>query len=307
MPEYGFRVRFLLEEGYVIGHDGDSLDIPLPSGQKKVILRPVSGAKIRESSNLTLRANGFSSADEAHAYGQRIKNALKLCGLLIHVGIDVGKDTATSGAGKMVKDTMKAAGIKLLDDVHGLIVYPEDLPIRFASIRGELTVEKSSTTFIEALTKAYEIVFTLTDKQSLALELYNISRFESLHRARFLTLVTAVECLGSRAKQPEHIISYIDVLIEQTKGSLLDTEREHLVPRLRELKTESISRSCRNLVNEYLGQEAMKFFSTCYNIRSKLVHEGSTPKDTRLARDVLKLDELVSQLLLATITNSRAS
>jgi hypothetical protein len=305
MSPFGFRIRFLLPESSRINCESNTLEIPLSSTGEVVLLKSVSKAKITDSDNLTIRGSGFSSADEAYNHGKRVKNALLWCGVCLRIGIDTGKDRATSGVGKVLIDRAKDEGIHLLNDVHGLSVYSEDMPVRFVAVTGSMVIGTPASKFIEEFSKIYKLALEFTDKQSLAIELYNLSHFEASLRARFLSLVSAIECISSPEKLPLPIIAHLDKMIELTKTAINGSEGTNLIDRLRELRRESISRACRKLVESSLGPEAMKLFKTCYDARSKLTHEGRIPKNVDLGTYVPKLDQLVSQLICAVVVGSK--
>lgn len=312
MPSYGFRIRFLLSEAYRINHNANILQISLPTGDKEVLLKSVSVANIKDSINLAIVGSGFSSEHEADICGRRVKNSLLLCGLRLQMGIDVGKDKARGGITKYGKEWLKkTTGIKeetlLLNDIHGLCVYPEEkgVDVRFVSIGFKVHLGQSSTKFVEEFKKAYKLSPKLTDKQSLALELYNTSHFESSLRARFLTLVTAIECLCVRATRPKTVLDFLKKLIDTTEGADLEPpERKSLIDGLKNLKTESVRKSCLQLAEKHLGGDAMSLFQECYSIRGGLAHDGKCPGGADIGTYTPKLDKLVSQLILADIENS---
>lgn len=307
MPSYGFRIRFLLPEDCGINHDAKILQIPLPTRDKEVLLKSVSEANIKDSNNLAIFASGFSSSHEADICGRRVKNSLLLCGLCFQMGFDVGKDEArgviTEYGKELLKKTRKMKEkTLLLNDIHGLCVYPEEksVDVRFASTSIQFRIGKSPTRFVEEFKKAYEL--NPTDKQSLALELYNTSHFESSLRARFLTLVTAVECLCIQDEQPDPVVKYVETLIEQAKKSGIEAVQENsFLGRLGALKIESISKSCRRLVEKHLDVGAVDLFQECYDIRSDLSHDGKCQEGVDLGTYTPELDKLVSQLILADI------
>lgn len=303
MPTYGFRIRFLLPEESAIDYDAEILDIPLPSVGLTLVLRSVPESSIRKSRNLTIRGSGFPSEDEARACGRRTKNALMLCGARLRMGIDVGKDWQPPVRIKGLEAMDRYKGVRLLPDVHGLSVFPEDKPVDFPCVKLSRVSLKAATEFVEELGKAYEIAPKLTDKQSLALELYGAAHFESSLRARFLTLVIAVECLSTQEEQPQHVLDHLKELMELTEKSLEAPKREEIVARLGNLKRESISESCRELVGRYLGPDAVKLFKDCYDARGKIVHDGEPPEDFDLGSYTRRLDKLVSQLLIADATS----
>lgn len=309
MSSYGFRIRFLLPEYRRIEHNTEILQILLPTGDKEVLLKSVPKVKIKDSINLAVFASGFSSKCEADNCGRKVRNSLLLCGPHLQMGFDVGKDKArfiiTEYGRKWLKKMMKLKEeTTILNDIHGLCVYPEEkgVGVRFAGSLASFQVGVSSTKFVEEFTKAYDLDPQLSDKQWLALEVYNSSHFESSLRMRFLTLVVAVECLCIQKTRPEPVICHLRKLIEITeKIDLESSEKSSFLHCLKNLKKESISKSCRQLVKKYLGDEMETLFKDCYDIRSRILHNGSVPEGKDIGTYTPKLDKLVSQLILADI------
>ena len=163
-----------------------------------------------------------------------------------------------------------------------------------------------ATMFVRELVKAYEVNYNLSAKQSLALEISNLSSFEISSRARFLTLVSAVECLCDREARSDTAIQHIRSLTETTsKAELAEGEKQSLLNGLGNLQRESISKSARNLVKKLLGKEAMGLFHTCYEVRSRMLHDGSLADEIEIGSLVNELKDLVTDLLLVDITGMK--
>jgi len=303
MSKFGFRLRFLLARGYRIEYEKESVKILLPSLKKALILKSVGAAKIKDSENLALIGSGFPSEVEARKIGIRLKQTLLILGARFRRGIDVGREEKKGGIGKSIKDAAKKAGRILLDDVHGLMTFSEELPVNFISISSPtIIISKSAQMFIDDLTRIYNSVPELTHKQTLALELYAMSHFESSSRARFITLVSAIEALSLRKKRSKSELEYLDALIQQTNESELGKfSKQSLVNALSNLRDESISKACRNLIRNHLGKEAMSQFQIFYDVRSSILHSGIVPEGIELGSSIGDLDKLVSDLLLKDI------
>jgi hypothetical protein len=219
------------------------------------------------------------------------------------MGVDIGKREEIPP--QDLEEIAREKGWLYLEDAHGLCVYPEEVPLRFCGLSASIEISQPAESFVREFLKAIELSPELTDKQSLALELYNASHFESSLRARFVTLVAAVECLSARKKQASSVRNFVQGLIKQMKSSLEIPEKEDLVSRLGELKCQSISDSCRNLFTSYFGPEVAEEFGGFYRIRSKILHKGRVPKNINLGSETPKLDKLVSHLLLAIVTREK--
>ncbi|HLE08779.1 MAG TPA: hypothetical protein VI914_04050 [Thermodesulfobacteriota bacterium] len=310
MSTYAFRIRFLLPEDRIINYDGKILEIPLSISDKKLLLKSFSTSKkISESNNLVIFGRGFSSHEEANDCGSRVKNSLLVCGANLQMGIDVGKDTSRGVLSNHFMDMVRKGGAKLLNDIHGLSVYKEeeDMPVFFGSVGGTFISGSSSSKFVEVLTKIYNENPELSDKQTLALELYGAAHFETSLRARFLTLVIAIESLCQYESRAENTLKFLKTLEDlTTKDSTLEkAEKESLLSALRNLKYQSIANSCGKLIKlhqrEFSIGDAVEFFKQCYKIRSAILHTGQPSREIRLGTEVSKLDRFVSELLVADI------
>jgi Apea-like HEPN len=153
-----------------------------------------------------------------------------------------------------------------------------------------LTVAASGklTSPISNLVSIADEVFSqnrLVDKKLLvSMELFAAARMEATPRARFVSLVSAVEPLlkQDRINSPtlEEAIRNTQSLIGQA-DDLDEVTKDSLNSRLGELRRESISQSLRRLV-------AMHFPNSChaatiarqaYDTRSKILHDGDTITD----------------------------
>jgi len=278
------------------------------------VLSGFGDATIKEAEWLVLRSagDGFSSEEEAHFAGRGAKNAIMWCGARMRVGVDLGDDKPHGGASDYLKEkVLREDGIRLLNDPHGLVVYEDDPkhPTRFVSASAALQVGRTPSDFEEYFLEAMDMELRLTDKETLGLELYGLSHFESAPRARLLTLVSVIEAVTEDTPRSAQAIELVEELIRFTRNSgLPKSEIDSLLGSLSWLKQDSISRRGKALVDEQIGQKeydnkaAKNFFQYCYNVRSELVHSGA-PSDESLdvGRLVTQLDQLVADLMVAII------
>lgn len=151
-----------------------------------------------------------------------------------------------------------------------------------------------------------------TERESLAFELYGLSHFESAERARFLTLINAIESISENTMRRPEAVKHVEKLIELTRCSgLPDSDIHSMIVSLNWLRQESISKTGRDLIDRVLGDKgydgkvAKHFFQHCYGVRSDLVHRGKLSDDTVILRTLVsELDQLVADLLLATAGRS---
>jgi hypothetical protein len=319
MPSFHFRVRFRLPHGRVLNSEEQSLDVRLPSASGPYVLAAVSGESLKESQWLLIKdvGDGFATEDEAAEAGRHVKNAVMWWGAKVRVGVDVGDNTTDAVVTQYYIDQVREEqGIRLLNELHGLQVYEEDpeLPTQFVASSVEAKLLKGIEDFEQYFREAVEMGLEFTERETLAFELYGLSHFESAERARFLTLVNAIESISeNKARSPE-AVKHVEKLIELTRDSgLPDSQVQSLVGSLNWLRQESISKTGRDFVDRFLGRReygdkaAKQFFQHCYDVRSDLVHSGKPSDDTVALRTLVgELDRLVADLLVTSAGRSDA-
>jgi len=304
---YGFRLKFHLPAGRTFRgvHPRRRLHLEAVKGRVYLVKLPQPrrhrfGARTKH----VLLGMRFDSYKTALACGTRLKRALSLFAAQWRIGVDVGQDRATASTSRAVKDLVAAQqGFQLLDDVHGLDVYCEQPLVRRFGMEAYGATTYIIDDYEDSLRDLYTAQVTFTPKQRLALDLYNLSHFENDAKTRLLTLVTVVEVLATRAKRSPAVRALLSGFIPKVRSSSLTvTEKHRLTDGLGNLKQESISGACRDFVGKYRSPEEVTFFSNCYKARSDLVHDGKTSRPEAI--DPTRLDQLVSQLLIASLATN---
>jgi hypothetical protein len=303
MGTWGFRFRFLLPRDKRIEEKSDSFEIYLPSEDKTIILKAYERDSIREAENLVISGNGFRLREEAERCGKRVKNSILLCGPILRMGFDIGKDKASFLIGNHLKEKGKELGFNIIEDTHGLCIFEEDLKVRVFSSKSSVSISTPLKLLMEKFNHIYGMDINLSNKETLALELYNMSFFESSLRARFVTLISAIEALCKRFKRSNEVIKHLDNLIDITRNSsLFKFDKKSIINNIR---TESISESCRQLVKKNLGIDREAEFINYYKIRNQISHNGAPHKGINLGTEILGLESLISNLLESLIIGDR--
>lgn len=303
---YSFRIRFELPDEYRIGINGPELIIGNYLGSDIVLKSNQADTPINESHTLILRGDNYASVEEAWNAGLHCKDVLMLAFSQNHIGADFGDRTplsAFTNAGlEMLKEKM---GVYILNDVHGLMTFKSEQQIKFVSFHAKPVVTRNKERFIETIKLAFEDNSNLSDQQRLAFDLFGTSFFQKSIDARFLMLMVAVETLLEQNLRPKKVQEHVKELIHLTKVSsvISSDERNSLISSLQSLNKESIGQAGRKLVKclgnrTYGGQKPHAFFTTCYEIRSKLVH-GHVPRPTRddIASICVILESFVGDLI----------
>jgi hypothetical protein len=95
----------------------------------------------------------------------------------------------------------------------------------------------------------------------------------------------SLETLIQPELRSDDAIAHVNRLIEATQRSALpQSEVSSIVVSLKWLRTESIGQAGRRLVDvlqgrRYMDEAPARFFTRCYEVRSKLVH-GAVPRPT---------------------------
>jgi hypothetical protein len=298
---YIVRVEFALPKGKTISNEESELEISL-QGRKCVLSSPGGIAPISESDDLVLVSEGFDTEDEAYAFGLRVKNSLYLCSARLRIGIRA----ATFARGGVPSRVQKEQDKRLLSRDNGICVFNDSAPNGFASVNCDFVVSTSSDAFIKELEFALDQNVTLTEKETLAFELYISYYYEASERTRFLTLIMVIESLTQRKKRQGNAKEHVEYLIAVTKNSGLEKEGfDSILSSLGQMKKESISQTGRNLVEKYLGDKlyngisAKEFFTGCYTNRGRLVHSGKIKDGANLPTSTLST--MVSDLLVEIV------
>ena len=306
---YKFRLKFEFPRGGSLNCKEDHLQLYTINGNIFINLYPDKKEKSLKDANIfIIEGTEFPNEEKAFQEGKRIQNALLWYGTKNRVGVNFKKNKSggfTNYAKELLNQKFK---VKILDDIFGLMAYSEDdEPVLFMSISAEGKASRSIENFLESFQQGLNI--QLSEKEKLSFELFNSSFFELSVRAKFLTLIIAIESLIVTKQRSCEIVSYITALIEQTKKSRLSKNNINILTNgLGKQKIESISSEGKNLIKKYLkskeynNKNAVDFFNYCYEIRSNLVHNGNPEIDDNGFNVVTnELSEMVSDLLVSIV------
>ena len=282
MEEYGFRIRFRLPDSVRLGTE-EVTTWALASG---VWMRSLKQDQpIKEASALAVQGEGAGSAEEATHLGERWRDALETAFALLGVGADFGERgprSYLSEAGMRWLEHQYGVP-RVLNDEPGLSVFTLHPPPMFVagSAAGTKSVNEAKTK--AAITAAFASGPHHTPAQRLAFDLYSASFFQPAADARLLMLMMAIETMLDLQDRDEATSAHVRELISLTQAAALpDSQKQSLLGSLKWMLQESISQSGRRLAasltgRTYMNQPPQKFFTTCYDLRSRLVH-GATPR-----------------------------
>lgn len=230
---------------------------------------------IREAQWLVVIVTGFISEDEAKKFGLRLKRATSVAAVIWRIGIDVGEDRASSWISPLIKsDLFNKHGVTLLDNVHGIMVYPTDIIA---------TMHSSSATFVSYSRGHEEIndVASLFGKVALedrreyqAALLMNAAMINSEPLASMVLAVSAVELLskgkGWTDAQKNSLSQIMNIV--NANSYLLETEKNDLLASLERLSRQSITAGITQLLTSLNLIHLKPQWDLVYKHRSTVFH-----------------------------------
>lgn len=295
---WSMRYRFRLATR--LSAEADTIDLQL--GDRPVALRARTGGPLRDARYLVLLAKGFDTEARARTFGDRVRHALLNASVVTKIGVDVGEDKATSRAAPRVKDAiLEKHGVSLLDNVHGLMLYPDTPTPRVLSAEGTGTVHVSPDTFLGALAQAFDDEVAVPKELEVPIELYCASCMEPSPVAQLILAVSAIEAvLGDESERPSRPSVELELLalarqtVEQAKADR--NSRNAVLGSLDKLGKAGVRRAGRKFVNTHLPGEG----ATCievYDYRGRIAHRHKRPDRAQAAAMAHTAQRLASELI----------
>lgn len=282
-----FRFRFTLPESLAIQSNEQYVDFT--SGETSRILFSAVGSKdLKSAKQIAVKGGPFTTEEEALAAGERARRALMLCLTRMRIGASFGLDEPRSVLTNYGRQYFEQQlGQRVLQDLPQVIAFDDNVPTKFARLNMRPVVGKPPDQLQRVFRSALDLAPEFSEREQLALELFGTALFEQSERARFVTLMIAIEALLEPKERSSKAIEMVESFAKQVQANteLSKSERDSLFGTVRWLKLESINRTGRNLAGEalaghqYLGMTPDSFFKLCYEVRSEIVHTGAVRSD----------------------------
>lgn len=260
----------------------------------------------RNGDHYVLRVSSFADEKAAWAFEENLRYAALSTALKRTRGIrfampgaltlhDAPLPMAEGSDFRMVTDQVEWSEVDGWYDDGYTVVIPEHLRLlRFGAGRATVVVSTPTETFaadLEAALSAPSLDRIGSNaKLRLAIEVYSSSFFELEGNARFIRLVTVLECLVPKVPASETALRILDRLHRQVKEerdqhnqtTVEYAETVRLLNRVAKLRKESISESLRRFVRETMENapslgdpdEIVPQVTDSYKARSGLLHDG---------------------------------
>ena len=304
---HSFRIRVNLAKSDGVTADENRLDFPGQDPSKKLFLANPNGERpLTEATRLVLAGGGYNSDLEANAAGRAYLDALLYSLAKSRVGVDFGARGPMSNLTHEGRTFLDAElQIRLLNDSIGLMTYETEPQPHFLGVEASLGIRENAHDLVKEIVDARSAEIAFTDREHLSLSFFNASFFQPEEEGRFVMLVMAVEALLSPAPRTAAALTHVADIIQMTKQSNLpEDEKQSLLGSLNWLKHESIGKTGQRLAASKLGsrmyndKSPSKFFSACYDLRSRLVHGHTSLSDSReVSTMAAQLEVFVSDLL----------
>jgi hypothetical protein len=306
-----FRIRFQLGARVSIDSPETHLLLTGPNGEEVRLQPTAADTALKDASDLALRGYGYDDEAEAAAAADRWRGLVQKAFARVNLGADFG-DRAPHGHLTKAGLEFFGTGRRVLNDVHGTLVFECEPPPMFGRVGGRGVVGVTAERLMNALNAAIELGAVMSDRDQVAYDLYSASFSETSADARLAMLMMAVETLIEPQPRSDEVREHVDALIADTQASdLPDGEIQSIVSSLQWLRDESIGQAGRRLASRlgdrrYVDEQPGRFFTKCYTLRSQLIH-GHSPRPTRAEVDSraaaleLFVHDLLSVELLARL------
>lgn len=301
-----FRIRVDLHSKLQCKDSEWIIDQPEPDRQIK--LAAADAETIADAHCVTLRGSGYASEEEALAAGAKWRAQLMAAFTAIRVGADFGDRSGRRGAFTTHALASLAPQHRALNDVHGLIVFecePSPVFLRIGPITA--TVTSPHGRLVAEMANAIENG-GLSEERQVSYDLFAASFGQESADARFALLMMALESMIDLAPRSAPCREHVYRMIALTEESgLPSSEIRSIVGSMRWLLDESIGQAGRKLAKRlepkrYNDKAPAAFFTTCYELRSRLIHgHHPLPTTQEIGRWIAPLAEFVADLLMETL------
>lgn len=195
-PSYRARLRFRLQKKLNINTNEHRFTV---AGREVVLAAPTPDCQIRDSEWLIMNTRGFSSEEEARQFGHNLRSAIELSAVSTRLGVDAGRDLATSGLAQHVKDHIKKeTGGIVRNNVHGLDVFEDDPCVTIFSMSGTGTVHANGEPFLSFAAELHANAASISEEAKDVILLLNYALMRPEPVAQIVFAFSAVEMLGQR-------------------------------------------------------------------------------------------------------------
>lgn len=121
-------------------------------GRRIIIRSAKKDSPLKDSEWVLMEAGRFKNIESAAKFGFNLQRALSVIAALYSIPIDVGFDNATiSYSGDIVKEAVAKHDVWLLDEVHGVDVFPSAMKVAMLSVKAEVYASLNESAVLNTL------------------------------------------------------------------------------------------------------------------------------------------------------------
>ncbi len=260
---------------------------------------------IRDSEWLVMNARDFSTTDEAREFGHRLRSAIELASVSTRLGVDAGRDVATSGLARAIKDQIaKETGTLARDNVHGLDVFEDNPNIRIFNLTATGTVHAIPDPFLPMVAEVHGVAALASDRARDVILLLNYALMRPEPVAQIVFAFSAVEMLGQSqawTDEQKHLLSEVADAAEKSSTGNANERREVADAIRKSLHRLTLRQGVLRLLGALDLVHLKKDWDAIYAERSTLVH-GLAPRPGADYGDLaFRAVSLCGQILLKAI------
>lgn len=200
---FAFRIRVNRAEGVTIQLDDTELVLPFEQGGGPVAIKSgVQEHSIKDADSWAIVGAGYSSETAAAEAAEFVLDALLLSFVKTRIGIDIGHRRPRSFLTEHGLATVAgSSGQRVLNDEHGLMIYATEPKPRFARLSAKGVRGVNPNSVQNAFADFVRIQGKLTERERVAISLFNDSFFQVTGDSRFLLLIMAIEAMLEPAQK----------------------------------------------------------------------------------------------------------
>lgn len=264
---YGAKLKFQITHAASIG-DLENVSVLLDSGAIAV-LQPARSTSLEGGRKFQITLDGFPTATAAESAGLQLAQALLLLATSFNFGLRLnyhGRVPAT------VYERFRSEGMSMW--AEGVASY-------------------SAQVVLNELASAYQLP-PLDPKITLSMELFCAAMLEMNERARFVTVVSALEPLAKQELLSEGVATFVaSTMVNLDLAADIEPSlRASLRGRVALLRTESVRQALFRLSDSWFPgrNDLRKQIDGAYGLRSELLHNGTlSDQDADLGVETAKI------------------
>lgn len=284
--KHTFRIRLRVRIGMPLTTDQETLVAEI-SGREVIIKPQHKEQSLREATWIVLLCGGFKTECAAHQFGERLRQIVQIGALCTRLGVDVGEDKPTL---VINEEWARSIGLikdyeRILPNIHGLMVMPDDELTRIPSGGITLTGTADPAPLVEALRELgyrapLRVAGTAASVRNLNLAL--MSR-ESL--ARIVLAISTVEALGQSETWTEEQTTLLAALANQVEHNEANdlSSREVADALRRSIHRIGLRQGVKRVLSRLGLGRLLKEWDRIYDLRSNVFHGRAHLSDLELS------------------------